>query len=497
MDLTSSARVTVFSQWIRFAAQIVGFIALSRLLTPADFGIVAMVAPIVTVALLFADLGFGLAAVQAPTLTAGQKSTLFYINLSAGVLGAIVIAALGPVLATFYGQSELIPLAAVLAMTLVFSGISSQFRVELNRDLRYRAMAIQDVVASLLALAAGIGGALIGWGYWAIAAQTVVQGLVIMGMGIAQAGWFPGRPVRLSKVRSLLRFGVNTLVVQAMNYSSSTVDVIALGRAQGATELGLYSRATQLVSMVFIQVTGPLTRVMLPRLSASAADNAAFAHDLNRTQRAVSYVLLLIVSLVAAAAPSAAVSLFGSDWAPLGPLAQVLCVGAVFQAMGMVYYWALLARARTGLLVIGELPGRAVMIVGAIALANDAGMKAMKNWMNLSQGCPVANGTTLAMAALWVAAAISFGQLVIFVGSSLAISRADVRAGPLIRGALQPVAVAAYAAAVALGAAALVPASPALQFITTVIAWALAVLVALALRPVRSRITEVLALVRR
>ena len=80
MDLTSSARVTVFSQWIRFAAQIVGFIALSRLLTPADFGIVAMVAPIVTVALLFADLGFGLAAVQAPTLTAGQKSTLFYIN---------------------------------------------------------------------------------------------------------------------------------------------------------------------------------------------------------------------------------------------------------------------------------------------------------------------------------------------------------------------------------------------------------------------------------
>lgn len=471
MDLTSSARVTVFSQWIRFAAQIVGFIALSRLLTPADFGIVAMVAPIVTVALLFADLGFGLAAVQAPTLTAGQKSTLFYINLSAGVLGAIVIAALGPVLATFYGQSELIPLAAVLAMTLVFSGISSQFRVELNRDLRYRAMAIQDVVASLLALAAGIGGALIGWGYWAIAAQTVVQGLVIMGMGIAQAGWFPGRPVRLSKVRSLLRFGVNTLVVQAMNYSSSTVDVIALGRAQGATELGLYSRATQLVSMVFIQVTGPLTRVMLPRLSASAADNAAFAHDLNRTQRAVSYVLLLIVSLVAAAAPSAAVSLFGSDWAPLGPLAQVLCVGAVFQAMGMVYYWALLARARTGLLVIGELPGRAVMIVGAIALAP--------------------------LGALWVAAAISFGQLVIFVGSSLAISRADVRAGPLIRGALQPVAVAAYAAAVALGAAALVPASPALQFITTVIAWALAVLVALALRPVRSRITEVLALVRR
>lgn len=471
MDLTSSARVTVFSQWIRFAAQIVGFIALSRLLTPADFGIVAMVAPIVTVALLFADLGFGLAAVQAPTLTAGQKSTLFYINLSAGVLGAIVIAALGPVLATFYGQPELIPLAAVLATTLVFSGISSQFRVELNRDLRYRAMAIQDVVASLLALAAGIGGALIGWGYWAIAAQTVVQGLVIMGMGIAQAGWFPGRPVRLSEVRSLLRFGVNTLVVQAMNYSSSTVDVIALGRAQGATELGLYSRATQLVSMVFIQVTGPLTRVMLPRLSASAADNAAFAHDLNRTQRAVSYVLLLIVSLVAAAAPSAAVSLFGSDWAPLGPLAQVLCVGAVFQAMGMVYYWALLARARTGLLVIGELPGRAVMIVGAIALAP--------------------------LGALWVAAAISFGQLVIFVGSSLAISRADVRAGPLIRGALQPVAVAAYAAAVALGAAALVPAAPALQFITTVIAWALAVLVALALRPVRSRITEVLALVRR
>ncbi|WP_375237003.1 lipopolysaccharide biosynthesis protein [Microbacterium schleiferi] len=471
MDLTSSARVTVFSQWIRFAAQIVGFIALSRLLTPADFGIVAMVAPIVTVALLFADLGFGLAAVQAPSLTAGQKSTLFYINVAAGGLGALVIAALGPVLASFYRQPELIPLAAVLATTLVFSGISSQFRVELNRDLRYRTMAIQDVIASLLALAAGVGGALVGWGYWAIAAQTVVQGIVIMAMGIAQARWFPGRPVRLGEVRSLLRFGVNALVVQAMNYTSSTVDVIALGRAQGATELGLYSRASQLVSMVFIQVTGPLTRVMLPRLSASAADDTAFAYDLIRTQRAVSYVLLLMVSLLAATAPFAAVSLFGPDWAPLGPLAQILCAGAVFQAMGMVYYWALLARARTGLLVIGELPGRAVMIIGAVALAP--------------------------LGAAWVAAAISVGQLVIFVGSSVAVSRANIGAGALIRGALQPLAVGAYAAAVALGVSVLVPAAPALQLVTTAFAWALAVFSTLALQPIRRRIIDVLALVRR
>jgi len=468
-SLASHARVTLISQWTRLLIQIVGFVALSRLLTPADFGIVAMVSSIVIIAGVVADFGLSLAGIQAASLSQGEKSSLFFLNAGAGLIAAAVVAASGPALAAFYGEPSVVLVAVVLALPLVIMSLSVQFRVEMTRASRYSALAMQDVVSAGGGLIAAVLAALAGWGYWALAAQSLAQALVLLALATAQARWWPGRPAPLREMRSFLVFGGNSLALQVANLASTTVDVMFVGRAQGPTTLGLYSRASQLVSMLILQIVSPLTRVILPRLSR-ARDDAEFNRVLHRTQRIVSYPLLAAVSLLAAAAPAGVVVAFGSNWTDMGSIAQILCVGAAFQAIGFIYYWALLARARTGLLLVAELPGRVVMIAGAI-LAAPIGADA-------------------------VAAAMSLGQFVILVGSTVLVRRAGVDTIGTVRVALRPLVLAVLCFAAAASVALYTEVSPFIELLAVVAVWLGIAGLSLVVPSVRRDVRSVLASVR-
>lgn len=414
----AGARVTLVSQWGRFAIQIAGFILLARVLDPRDFGLVAMVASLVVVAGLIADFGLNLAGIQAHSLTQGQKSGLLYANLVLGAIAAIAVAASGPLLASFYAEERLVALAVGLAVPLILGAASVQFRVELTRAGRYAALAMQDVVSAACGLIAAVAAALLGAGYWAIALQTIVQSIILLVAAITQARWMPGRAAPWSDLKALVGFGSNNAVLNVANLISTTVDVAAVGRAQGPTVLGLYSRSNQLVSMVVLQLVAPLTRVVLPQLSR-AEGPAAFNAALQRMQHVIVWALLAVVSLLAAVAPPAVVAVFGADWAGMGDIVRILCVGTALQSLGYIYYWALLARARTTLLLVSELPGRAVMIVGAVLLAPFG-----------------------AEAVAW---AMSAGLAVIFGLSTIVVSRAEIERGPLLQMAVRPIAVLALA----------------------------------------------------
>ncbi|MDD7963507.1 oligosaccharide flippase family protein [Microbacterium thalli] len=368
MNTRAAIRATLLGQWAKFATQMVGFVLLARILAPADFGIVAMVSPIVAFATLFADLGLSLAGIQARSLAQSQKSLLFYLNLVAGGFCACAVAAAAPILALFYGEPRVTAVAIALGGSLLLVGASVQSRVELTRNGRFKALATQDGVSALVAIVAAVAAAVLGAGYWALVVQSIAQPLVILAMAAIQARWLPGRPAHLRESASFLVFGGHTLLLQLLNLTSRSVDVMAIGRAGGPVELGLYSRSSQLISIIFQQVVSPLTRVTLPRL-VRAESGTEFTTLVQQLQRAISYVLVGLLSAVIAVAPAACVVVLGPEWRGAGPIVQVLAIGAVFAALGYVHYWALLAKGKTGLLVLAELPGRVVMIAGSVLLA--------------------------------------------------------------------------------------------------------------------------------
>jgi O-antigen/teichoic acid export membrane protein len=241
--------------------------ALSRILVPRDFGLVAMVTAVTGFLSLFRDFGLSTASVQRTAVTEDQVSNLFWINLLVGVALACACAALAPALVRFYGETRLLKITLVLAAGFILNGAGVQHRALLQRRMQFPAIAAIDITSLVLSITLAITMALTGFGYWAIVVTTVLPQMIgSIGVWIA-ARWIPGRPTRRSGLGPLLKFGgtltLNSLVVQA----AYNCDKILLGRFWGAEALGIYSRAYQLINLPVDGLNSAISQVALPALA--------------------------------------------------------------------------------------------------------------------------------------------------------------------------------------------------------------------------------------
>ena len=353
--------VTLMGQLARFGVQLVALVALARLLSPQDFGLVAMVTVITGVAFILGDAGLSMAALQSRELTHQQRSNLFWLNLGIGTaLGAFVFVLALPI-AQFYDEPDLVPITHAIACVFPLSGFGAQFRAHVTRQLRFTVVAGVDAAAQVIGLAAALVVALVGLGYWAIVAQQLVVAFVAVVGFVVSARWWPTRPRKGSDMSGLLGFGVNTTLTQLLNYASVSVPSVLLGAAWGPTVLGYYNRANALFTMPMAQLAAPITRVVIPVLSATS-DPLQRAEFLARAQKFISYFLVGIFAALATFADPLVPLVLGDDWRPAVPVLRVLAIGGVFQALAYVYYWAFVSSARVGTQLAVMLPARLAMI---------------------------------------------------------------------------------------------------------------------------------------
>lgn len=410
-NLRRGALSLLGGQWGKYLLQILSFVVLARLLTPSDFGLVTMVTAVLGLATVLGDMGLSMAALQRESLSQGEKSNLFWLNVVTGLVAMLLAVAASPLLAAFYQRPEVLWIGLAISVTFLMNGTSVQSKVELNRRGKFGALASIDLGSQLVAFASAVLLALVGAGYWALVAQSITAALVGSVWAMAQASWVPSRWSRADPVTPFLRFGLSTLALQAVNYISVNVANVVLGRTMSSAAVGIYGRATQLVSLPVQQLASPLTRISLPFLAdKSRASHAALLTAAVTIQHVLVVALLGALSLLAATADPLVPLLLGSDWAAAVPLVQVLAVGGAFQALGYLYYWLFLSTARTGSLLASELPGRLLLIV-LVLLAWPFGLTA-------------------------VAWSFSIAQFIIWLtGSLFYVKRTGVPAGALVRAA--------------------------------------------------------------
>ena len=354
------ALVMLTGQGMRVLLQFASIVVLARLLTPHDYGLIAIVVMIIGVGEIFRDFGLSSAAVRAPELTRDQSTNLFWINSGIGlVLGAALFAMASPLAAAF-GQQEVLGIARAMAIIFVLNGLTTQFRALLVRALRFRWLASVDVLAAAIALAVAIIGALLGWGYWALVAQQITQALILLAGAVLGARVLPGLPRRDVSVRSFVRFGGNLVLSQVVNYATNNVDTAVVGFAHGATSLGLYNRAYQLVVTPLSQVQAPVTSVALPVLSKIQEDQKRFSAYLVRGQLALGYPISLGLGLVAVAAEPITELVLGEQWLAAVPLLQLFAIACVARNLAFVGYWVYVVRGLSGSLF------RYSLVTGAI-----------------------------------------------------------------------------------------------------------------------------------
>lgn len=271
---TSGARWTGTATGIRIVAQFVQLAVLARLLRVEDFGLMAMVNVVLAFAQAFADAGVSNAIIHYRDATREELSSLYWLNVSTGVAVFILVWLFSPAIAGVYHQPRLVHLLRAAGVIFIVGPMGQQFLVLMERDLRFRRLAVLEVTAILISSTTGIVLAWRGYGVWSLVWATILL-FSIKSFLLALIGWSSWRPMARfvpSECRRFLHFGMFQMGERSLNLLGQQLDKIVIGILMGPKVLGFYDLAYRLIARPY-QIINPIfTRVAFPVFSAVQTD---------------------------------------------------------------------------------------------------------------------------------------------------------------------------------------------------------------------------------
>ena len=269
---------TALSQGVTVACQIGSVIILSRLLTANDFGLIAMIGPVIVFLSMFKEMGLLQAVIQKKTLTYGQLNALFWINIGVSLSLTLLLIWMAPLIARFYSAPELTALIRVMAVSMFISALGAQHFALLNRQMVFGRIASNASIVAVVTLSVSIIWALISPTPWALVAGTIAGMSVGTLLVWIWVPWTPSRPAMAPGTGELIGFGAGVTSFKLANFFSRNLDNILIGRVWGSIALGLYDRAYKLLLFPLSRVAQPLSQVMIPVLSRMQDEPARYAH---------------------------------------------------------------------------------------------------------------------------------------------------------------------------------------------------------------------------
>jgi O-antigen/teichoic acid export membrane protein len=259
---------------MRVLLQITQLAFLARLLSPEDYGLMAMVVVVLSFAGLFVDLGINSAYVQQQSITPEQRSSLFWLNVLTGTALTGLVVAASPLLAWLFGDSRLIPLMMLSASTFVLSALGQQVLMAAEKALDFRPVAILEICATLLGFTVALLTAMEGWGVYSLVAAGIASALTstLSAWLFMARGWRPMLRLNIVEIRHFLSFGSATVANNLVNQINTTVDIFLGGRLLAATQLGFYSVPRNLTLQLQFMINPIITRVGFPLIAQVQSD---------------------------------------------------------------------------------------------------------------------------------------------------------------------------------------------------------------------------------
>jgi PST family polysaccharide transporter len=320
---------------------------LARLLTPADFGLVAMVAVIAGFVSMFKDMGLSMATIQREEISHPQVSTLFWVNVALSFAILIVLSALSPLVAWFYDEPRLVGITIALSGVFFLGGLTVQHQALLRRQMRFVALAAIEVTALLVGIVCAVGLALAGAGYWALVLQQVAVALATVAGVWVLCGWRPGRPRRGTGVRPMLAFGGNLTGFSVLNYVARNTDKLLIGWRYGPGATGLYAKAYQLLLLPIRQINAPISAVAIPTLSRLQAEPERYRSYYCNAMTLLAYITTPLIVVMFVLADEIITLLLGDQWIGAARIFRVLAAAAVGQPISNANGWIFISLGQT------------------------------------------------------------------------------------------------------------------------------------------------------
>ena len=321
------------SESLRFAIQLTVMVILARLVRVDQFGLLALAMVVTNLVIRISEIGIYYAVVQRKDLTDTHIRVAFTLSTLFGLFFMTVVYMTAPLAAALLRNDEVTPILRLMSVIFLFMNLGSTAMGLLQRRLDYRNLLIAELCSYGVGYAlVSVALALLGYGVWALAWASVIQFLLRSALLI----WLSPHPKRPSlapqEARQLLNFGVGSSLSTLANYAAINGDYFVVGRWLGATALGLYSRAYQLMTLPMMQFTSVIASVLFPVYSMIQDEDERLRRAYLNSVSLSTIIVAPTLAILAVAAPEIMIGIFGAEWAGAAAPLTILCAGGSLNA---------------------------------------------------------------------------------------------------------------------------------------------------------------------
>ena len=358
----------------RFATQGVQFlfgIILARLLSPDDYGVIAMPLVFLAIAQCIIDSGFSTALIRKPELTEDDLSTAFYFNIGIGILCYAVLFLSSPLIADFYHTPILSSLLKVTALAVLFNPLCAVQQAILTRKIDFKTQAIVSLSGAVVSGIIGLYMAYNGFGVWSLVFQQV-GGYVMRTILLWVLGkWKPKRKWSWESFHYLWGFGSKMLGSGLLDTIYNNIYPIVIGKYFSAQDLGNYTRAQQFSSLPSSNVTGVLQRVTFPVLSSIQNEDERLAKDYRKILKLSAFFVFPMMLMLSAIADPLVKVLLTDKWEGCIILLQIICFSMMWYPIHAINLNLLTVKGRSDLFFRLEIFKKVVgVIIMCITIPN-------------------------------------------------------------------------------------------------------------------------------
>ncbi len=351
----SSNRTLVNFIW-RFAercgAQLVTFIVsivLARILSPSDYGTIALVTVFTTILQVFIDSGLSTALIQKKDADDLDFSSVFYFNFIVCLILYIIMFVSAPCIADFYKDSNLITIIRVISLTLIISGVKGVQQSYVSRNMLFKRFFFSTLGGTIFSAVLGIIMAYAGFGVWAIVFQQLSNNAIDTLILWITVKWRPIKKFSWIRLKHLLSFGWKMLASSLLDTVYNNLRNMIIGKLYTSADLAFYNQGDKFPKLIVTNINTSIDSVLLPTMS-NEQDNHVRVKDMTRRAIKISTYIMapLMIGLAFCARPI--VQLVLTDkWLPCVPYLQIFCVSYLFWPIHTANLNAIKAMGRSDL----------------------------------------------------------------------------------------------------------------------------------------------------
>lgn len=349
---TKAAKGFLWSGIERILTQGVTFVLgliVARLLTPDDYGLVAMITVFIAVTNIFVDCGFSSALIRLPERTKVDESTAFFTNIAVGIVAYIILYLCAPLIASFYEEKTLVSIIRTVGITLIFNSFAIIQQTVLMCKIDFKTQAKISLFFNLISGLIGVILAYTGFGVWALVAQTVSSSLFRTLFLWLWVQWRPGYTFSVISFKKLFSFGSRLLISGLLDTGYRNIYLLLIGKYYSAVSLGYYTRAIQFANFPSSNLSDIIQRVSYPVLSLVQADDEQLKSGYRKILELSAFITFPLMIWLAVAAQPLITILLTDKWIDAVSYLQIICFAMMWYPIHSINLNLLQVKGRSDL----------------------------------------------------------------------------------------------------------------------------------------------------